>query len=91
MPRDTDASDDVTGIAEFIIGRAFARHPTDCGSTRGSHLDECTAGAAATFDQAGTDFEEAWAIFLSNRTEAGFQKWRHQRKYAMWAAREKPP
>jgi hypothetical protein len=51
---------------------------------------------AVTFDQARAEFEEAWRVFLSNRTEADFQKWRHQRdwterKYAMWKAGEKAP
>jgi hypothetical protein len=38
----------------------------------GCHPREQTDGAAATFDQARTEFEEAWAVFLSNRTEADF-------------------
>jgi hypothetical protein len=37
------------------------------------------------------DFETAWQVFLSKRTEADFQAWRDQRdwterKYATWAA-----
>jgi hypothetical protein len=41
-------------------------------------------------------FEEAWRVFLANRTEADFHEWRHARdwhekKYAMWAAGEKLP
>ena len=35
-----------------------------------------THGTAATFDQARAEFEEAWRVFLSNRTEADFQEWR---------------
>lgn len=67
-----------------------------CGFYPGCHPREQTAGTAATFEQARADFEEAWAVFLSNRTEADFQEWRHQRdwtqrKYAMWEAREKLP
>jgi hypothetical protein len=57
-----------------------------------------TSGTADTFDQARADFERAWAVFLSNRTEADFQAWRDQRdwterKYAMWDAgkRLEPP
>jgi hypothetical protein len=62
-----------------------------CGFYPGSHPGECTSGTAATFDQARADFEAAWRVFLSNRTEADFQEWRDQcdwtaRKYAMWEA-----
>jgi hypothetical protein len=43
-----------------------------------------------------TDFESAWRIFLSNRTEADFHAWRDardwtERKYAMWERGEKLP
>jgi hypothetical protein len=67
-----------------------------CGFYPGSHPRECTNGAAASFDQARTEFEEAWAVFLSNRTEADFQTSRHQqdwtkRKYVMWDAGVKLP
>jgi hypothetical protein len=60
-----------------------------CGFYPGCHPREQTHGTAATFDQARGEFEQAWRIFLSNRTEADFQAWRHQRdqtarKYAMW-------
>jgi hypothetical protein len=49
-----------------------------------------------TFEQARADFERAWQVFLSNRTEADFQAWRDEqdwtaRKYAMWEAGEKLP
>jgi hypothetical protein len=44
------------------------------------------------------DFERAWQVFLSNRTEADFQAWRDERdwtarKYALWNAgkRLEPP
>jgi hypothetical protein len=36
---------------------------------------------AATFDQASADFEAAWRVFLSRRTEADFQEWRDQRDW----------
>ena len=45
----------------------------DCGFYPGSHLGEHQSGTAETFDQARADFEQAWAVFLSNRTEADFQ------------------
>ena len=62
----------------------------------GHEPGEYTDGRAVTFDQARADFERAWKVFLSNRTEANFQAWRDQRdwterKYAMWERGEKPP
>jgi hypothetical protein len=43
------------------------------------------------FDEARADFEHAWQVFQSKRTEADFQAWHDQRdwtarKYAMWEA-----
>jgi hypothetical protein len=80
------------------VGIPFDEDPWgwSCGFYPGSHPGECTNGASATFDQARAEFEEALAVFLSNRAEADFQAWRHQRdwtarKYAMWEAREKLP
>jgi len=49
-----------------------------CGFYPGCHPRECTDGTAETFDLARADFEQAWAVFLAKRTEAGFQKWRDQ-------------
>ena len=40
-----------------------------CGFYPGSHPREHQSGTAATFDQAGADFEAAWREFLSTRTE----------------------
>jgi hypothetical protein len=67
-----------------------------CGFYPGCHPRERTDGVAATFEQARAEFEEAWAVFLSNRAEAAFNEWRYQRdrtarKYAMWEQREKLP
>jgi hypothetical protein len=67
-----------------------------CGFYPGSHPRECTNGAAATFDLARADFEDAWAVFLSKRTDADFGEWRDQqawtaRKYAMWERGELQP
>ena len=53
----------------------------DCGFYPGSHPREHQSGTAATFDQARADFEAAWAVFVSHRTEADFQKWRDQRDW----------
>jgi hypothetical protein len=64
----------------------------------GSRPSECSSGTAETFDQARAEFEEAWRVFLSKRTEADFQAWRDQhdwteRKYTLWDAGKKlePP
>jgi hypothetical protein len=67
-----------------------------CGFYPGSHPRECTDGTAATFDQARADFDEAWRVFLSNRTEADFQAWRDERdwterKHEMWERGERMP
>jgi hypothetical protein len=67
-----------------------------CGFYPGSHPREHRNGTAPTFDEACADFEGAWKIFLSKRTEADFQEWRDQRdwtarKYAMWERGEKLP
>jgi hypothetical protein len=78
------------------------RHPHDtpawewrCGFYPGSHPGECRSGTAASLDEARAEFEAAWKLFLSNRTEADFQEWRDQRdwtarKYALWDARQAP-
>jgi hypothetical protein len=77
-----------------IAIRTGSPHDTDpwewcCGFYPGSRPGEYRSGTAASFDQARADFEQAWKIFLSNRTEADFQAWRDardwtERKYAMW-------
>ena len=72
-----------SGAAAFIQARIQANTKT---------------APAATFDQARSDFEAAWKVFLANRTEADLQAWRDQRdwtarKYALWDAgkRLEPP
>ena len=69
-----------------------------CGFYPGSEPGEVSCDTAATFEEARADFERAWQVFLSNRTEADFQAWRDQRdwterKYALWDAgkRLEPP
>ncbi len=52
-----------------------------CGFYPGSEPGDWTSGTAATFDQARAAFESAWRVFLSKRTEADFQAWRHQRDW----------
>jgi hypothetical protein len=87
--------------AGTITIRTGNPHETDpwqwrCGFYPGSHPGEHQSVTAATFDQARADFESAWNVFLSNRTEANFQASRDQRdwtarKYAMWERGEKLP
>ena len=60
-----------------------------CGFYPGCHPGEQTDGTGPTFEQARADFEQAWAVFLSNRTEADFMEWRRSQalmawKYRMW-------
>src|SRR6266478_5201987 len=82
-----------------IAERVGNPHDTDpwewsCGFYPGSHPGEHQGDTAATFEQARADFECAWRVFLSNRTEADFQEWCDQRvwtarKYALWDTRKK--
>jgi hypothetical protein len=67
-----------------------------CGFYPGCHPREHQSGTAATLDLARAAFERAWAVFLSNRTEADFQAWRDARdwtarKYALWDAGKRLP
>jgi hypothetical protein len=50
-----------------------------CGFYPGSEPGEYTDGTALSFVKARADFERAWKIFFSKRTEADFQAWREQR------------
>jgi hypothetical protein len=87
--------------AGTIAERVGNPHDTDrwewnCGFYPGSNPGESTNGTSVTFDEARADFGNAWEVFLSKRTEADFQAWRHQRdwttwKYAMWDAGLKLP
>jgi len=44
-----------------------------CGFYPGSERGDCTSGTAASCDQARADFEEAWRVFLADRTEADYR------------------
>jgi hypothetical protein len=87
--------------AETIAMRVGNPSDTDpwewiCGFYPGSHPGEIQSGTSATFDDARTEFADAWKIFFANRTEADFQEWRDQRdwterKYAMWERGELLP
>lgn len=67
-----------------------------CGFYPGCHAGEQTGGSAPTLDQARADFEEAWQVFLSNRTETDFTEWREAQaftawKYRMWESHHQLP
>jgi hypothetical protein len=79
------------GTIGLRSGNPFGTDPWQwrCGFYPGSEPGDCTSGTAASFDQARADFEEAWRVFLANRTEADFDEYRKHRawtacKYAMW-------
>ena len=55
-----------------------------CGFYPGCEPREHQNGMSATFDQARTDFEAAWAILLPKRTEANFEAWRRQKAWTVW-------
>jgi hypothetical protein len=53
-------------------------HDTDqwewsCGFYPGSEPGEISFDTAATFEEARADFERAWQVFFSKRTEADFR------------------
>jgi hypothetical protein len=86
------------GTIAIRTGIPFDEDPWgwSCGFYPGSHPGECTNGTSPTFDQARADFEVAWRVFLSNRTEADFQAWRDQEawtaeKYRRFDRRERMP
>jgi hypothetical protein len=58
-----------------------------CGFYPGCHPREQTHGAAATFDLARAEFDEAWRVFLSKQTEANFQEWRAAQAFTAWKYR----
>jgi hypothetical protein len=84
-----------------IAIRAGIPHDEDpwgwsCGFYPGSEPGEYLYGTAIDFDHARGDFEAAWRVFSSKRSEADYQAWRDQRdfterKYAAWERREKLP
>ena len=49
------------------------------GSGAAASMGEHQSDTAATFEDARADFERAWLVFLSNRTDADFQAWRDER------------
>jgi hypothetical protein len=65
------------------VGNPFDTDPWQwsCGFYPGSHPGEHQDGTAVTFDEARADFEQAWTLFLSKRTEADFQALRDQQAW----------
>jgi hypothetical protein len=98
--RDLESGEESWLVCTISI-RAGVPHDEDpwgwsCGFYPGCEPGEHTSGSAQTFDQARADFEQAWAVFRSNRTEADFQEWRDERdwtarKYTMWERGERLP
>jgi hypothetical protein len=71
--------DDV--LAGAIAIRTGNPHDTEqwewrCGFYPGSRPGECSSGTSESFEQARADFDAAWQVFLSKRTESDFQAWR---------------
>jgi hypothetical protein len=86
------------GTIAARVGNPHDTHPWEwcCGFYPGSYPGEHQNGTAATFDDARAQFEQAWQVFLSKRTETDFQAWRdardwHMHKSAMWERRELLP
>jgi hypothetical protein len=76
-------------LAGTIAARVGNPHDTDpwewgCGFYPGSHPGEHQTGTAATLNDARAQFEQAWRVFLSKRTEADFQEWREARDWTAW-------
>ncbi len=69
-----------------IAERVGNPHDTDpwewsCGFYPGSHPGEHRSNTIATFEEARADFERAWLVFLSDRTDTDFQAWRGERDW----------
>ena len=73
------------GSISPAVGIPTERWAWFCGFYPGSNPGEQTHGTADSFDQARADFEKAWQVFTSRRTEADYQAWRDQRD---WTARK---
>jgi hypothetical protein len=66
--------------AGTIASRARTPHDTNPWEwSCGFHPGEQHNGTAATFDAARAQFEQAWRVFLSKRTEGDFQEPREER------------
>jgi hypothetical protein len=74
--------------AGTITERVGNPHYTDqwewiCGFYPGSQPDEHRSDTAPIFDETRADFERAWQVLLSKRTEADFQECRDQRDWTV--------
>lgn len=85
------------GTIGLPIGNPIDSDPWQwrCGFYPGSRPGVCTSGTAARFDQGRVLFLAVWAVFLSKRTDADFEKWREERartarKSAIWRCGERP-
>jgi hypothetical protein len=87
----------VGAISERTGGRRDeANWDWNCGFYPGTEPGEQKTGSAATFEIARAQFQAAWLVRLSRRTETDFQAWRDDQaftawKYAMWDAGAKLP
>jgi hypothetical protein len=55
-----------------------------CGFYPGCEPGEHTYGTSPTFEEARADFERAWVVLLSNRTERDFEEYRDARDFHAW-------
>ncbi len=74
--RSTDAREECWHI---YYGACASARSQDASATRLTLTR--TSDTSETFEQARTDFEAAWAVFLSKRTPADFQAWREQQAW----------
>ena len=103
--RSTDAREECWHVyygdvhAGTIAIRSGIPHDEDpwewhCGFYPGSHPGERQDGTAASFDEARSDFETAWKVFLASEPRRSGVAWPASwtaRKYAMRQAGEKLP
>ncbi|QDW38756.1 hypothetical protein FFI89_017360 [Bradyrhizobium sp. KBS0727] len=77
------------GTISRRVGQPLDLDPWEwsCGFYPGCHPGEHTNGTAATFDRARAEFECAWEVFLSRRTEEDFREWRDHRDRTAWKYR----
>ena len=70
-----DYSDVHVGTIAKRVGNPHDTDPWEwsCGFYPGSEPGEISSDTAATFKEARADFERAWQVFFSKRTEADFR------------------
>jgi hypothetical protein len=67
------------------LTRRLSKDRDDCWHIYFGDVQVSAVAIRIGIDRARADFEDAWRIFLSNRTEADLQEWRDQRD---WTARK---